>query len=709
MRSIPYSKCAGASPTHNPFLLTQPIHQQQQFGGSVGGPIIKDRLFYFFTYDGFRRVGRVLYSNTNDISLHALRSNISRPPPSRPTQCPATITAAQCVSAIQFLLNVSNTGAGAARALAQDRTSSSRASTGTSIRRTMRSWTTTSPTSTAPTATAAIPPSPTARPRPTVLPAITSASWLPASPPDLAIARSTRFTSSTDAISRPREPTRRAQRRHFEPRHLRHAERSAPCRGAGRAPHPDHRCLLHHPRPPLLQVRRRRQHRPRDHDQSLPGRRHLQLQRIHRAGELPELGPGAFAGQAGDTDPCAGYHYTQFVQTVDQVNTGNRAGADDFWMKMFDGFAEDNWKIRRNLTVTAGVRYDIQLTPPPTHDQQQLRSALHHLLQHHQERARPRSAAHRASAWAASPGTVVRGGYGLFSGLNQGSTYYAMRVENGVVQVNYNYTGCTASQDLSHNVLFHSGQRPCVSQRALPAHRSAALRRALSQRRHTRRPSAARQASARRASTVSIRISFRRSRTRQSSVWSRRCPATCRSPSATSAPARCGCRSSSTPTSSGRRRTASAPTTCSMPRQLSPAAHRSGLSHLRPPRRAPAVLQHRLQRGEHLVQLPGGQPAPSLQQRAGGAAELHLVARHRHRSGAGRLRHLLRRQSGARSQQCPQRKRAVRHRRPQPLRRQLRLPAAALSGATSGPSTRSTASSSPARKPPLPASRSSPA
>ena len=36
---------------------------------------------------------------------------------------------------------------------------------------------------------------------------------------------------------------------------------------------------------------------------------------------------------------------------------------------------------------------------------------------------------------------MVRGGYGLFSALNQGSTYYAMRVENGVVQINYNYNG----------------------------------------------------------------------------------------------------------------------------------------------------------------------------------------------------------------------------------------------------------------------------
>ena len=47
-----------------------------------------------------------------------------------------------------------------------------------------------------------------------------------------------------------------------------------------------------------------------------------------------------------------------------------------------------------------------------------------------------------AFSWSPYTGTVVRGGYGLFSALNQGSTYYAMRVENGVVQLNYTYAGC---------------------------------------------------------------------------------------------------------------------------------------------------------------------------------------------------------------------------------------------------------------------------
>jgi hypothetical protein len=49
------------------------------------------------------------------------------------------------------------------------------------------------------------------------------------------------------------------------------------------------------------------------------------------------------------------------------------------------------------------------------------------------------------------PGTLLRGGYGLFSALTQGSTYYAMRVENGVVQINYNYSGCESSIGTSNS------------------------------------------------------------------------------------------------------------------------------------------------------------------------------------------------------------------------------------------------------------------
>jgi len=150
----------------------------------------------------------------------------------------------------------------------------------------------------------------------------------------------------------------------------------------------------------------------------------------------------AFAGQSGDTDPFAGYHYSSFIQTVDVVNkTPGTQGKDDFWMKMWDGFGEDTWKLTPNFTLTAGVRYDIQLTPNPglvNHLFDPISSEYTSSIKNVTDRVQPRI----AFAWSPYTGTVVRGGYGLFSALNQGSTYYAMRVENGVVQLNYSYSGC---------------------------------------------------------------------------------------------------------------------------------------------------------------------------------------------------------------------------------------------------------------------------
>ncbi len=153
----------------------------------------------------------------------------------------------------------------------------------------------------------------------------------------------------------------------------------------------------------------------------------------------------AFQGQVGDTDPYAGFHYNTFVQTVDAVNTAARTqGRDDFWMKMYDGFGEDEWKLNRNFTVNAGVRYDLQLTPSPgliNNNYDPISAEYTKSIGNVLDRVQPRV----GFSWSPFSGTVVRGGYGIYSGLNQGSTYYAMRVENGVVQINYNYTACESS------------------------------------------------------------------------------------------------------------------------------------------------------------------------------------------------------------------------------------------------------------------------
>ena len=101
----PISKWSALYNHGNPFLLTQPVHQQQEFGGSVGGPIKKDKLFYFLTSDNFRRTGRALYYETNTVSQTPTGSYTDTTTVS-PTQCPATISSAQCTAAIGFLLNL---------------------------------------------------------------------------------------------------------------------------------------------------------------------------------------------------------------------------------------------------------------------------------------------------------------------------------------------------------------------------------------------------------------------------------------------------------------------------------------------------------------------------------------------------------------------------------------------------------------------------
>ena len=54
----------------------------------------------------------------------------------------------------------------------------------------------------------------------------------------------------------------------------------------------------------------------------------------------------AFQGSLATPIPTPDYHYNSFVQTVDVVNTkAGTQGKDDFWMNMYDGFAEDSWKI----------------------------------------------------------------------------------------------------------------------------------------------------------------------------------------------------------------------------------------------------------------------------------------------------------------------------------------------------------------------------
>ncbi len=161
-----------------------------------------------------------------------------------------------------------------------------------------------------------------------------------------------------------------------------------------------------------------------------------------------------FAQDALGVNPTGGgavRHYNSFSQTVDQI-TG--VGADDFWNQDIDGFAEDSWRATPRLLLVAGVRYDVQLVPAPDlpntinpvafNATSQINPNLH--------MAQPRLGFN----WNPQQGTVLRGGYGMFYGLIGNSAFYTERRENGVYQkqygpasattanVAYNTSGCKA-------------------------------------------------------------------------------------------------------------------------------------------------------------------------------------------------------------------------------------------------------------------------
>ncbi len=434
----PISKWSALYNHGNPFLLTQPVHQQQGFGGSVGGPIIKEKLFYFVTSDNFRRAGRALYYETNTVTQTPTGAFNSSTIVS-PTQCPATITSAQCTSGIAFLLGLQAApGRFAKETLVFPRIDYQLNSK--NLIYANFNW-------------ADFDQSYGYAPNPTYSNTSPSTNAPTSYHERFLIAHWTSTLTNT-AVN----DLRFQWGRDLE---TAGAYSSGPSISMGAEIYGMPNALPRTAEPD--------EHRYQITDvfNKVYGRHtikfggdvnivHEVMINLFQGGgiygysgnvtqEFQNWVVDAFAGQPGDTDPFAGSHYNTFVQTIDKQNSvaSGKAGADDFWMKMYDGFVEDTWKVNQRLTLNLGVRYDLQLTPSPAipNTSSALAAEYNTTIKNVANRVQPRL----GFAWSPNPGTVVRGGYGIFTGLNQGSTYYAMRVENGEYQINYNYNGCNAT------------------------------------------------------------------------------------------------------------------------------------------------------------------------------------------------------------------------------------------------------------------------
>jgi len=405
-----------------PFLLQPTVRQQQQFGGSVGGPIIKDKLFYFFTYDGFRKVNPLLYTRSITDSVLATYA------------CPTAVSSAQCDAAKAFIRN----GATAvSRNVTQDiffprldyqfnGNNHLSASFNWQNYKQPNGYTTSNTSNNSSASTNG---------RADFHERFFVANW--ESVVSARSANTVRFQWSRDlettgANSPGPNVTLSGLFGYGMPNAL--------PRGA----FPDeHRWQF----ADIFTTTRGKHSIKFGADINLI---HEQLSNLFQGGGIysyqaftgqKQTGTyGAFYNWVQDVYGAnGGRHYFSFTQVNDPIT---HVGADDFWNDNIAGFAEDSWKIVQDVTLTLGVRYDVQQVPQPpkpyTNSYNGVASPLGNYytktINNNYKMVQPRI----GFAWSPHNGTVVRGGYGMFYGLTSGSTLYCTRVENGVYQQQYN-------------------------------------------------------------------------------------------------------------------------------------------------------------------------------------------------------------------------------------------------------------------------------
>jgi len=414
----PINKAAG--------IFTQGVHQQQQFGGSVGGAAIKDKLFYFFTYDGSRKVFPVSYTSTAFPT--AASPNLT---------CPAIINATQCAEANAFLrgnlgsyprhgngdvafgkldyqLSAMNHLSAAfdfddyhapdsynANTTINNSSLSANGTAVTHTRIFVGNWDSTFSSS---------------------LVNNLRFQWgldneiigANGTGPSVSVTNVTGY-GLPNALPRPAFP---------DEHRLQLADTLSWSKGKHQFKFGYDANAIHEVLVNLFQGGG-----------------------VYSYTSFNNWVEDVFGANAGDG--LTGRHYSSFAQVTDPIT---HVGKDDFYDNDYAGFIEDTWKVRTNLTLNLGARYEIQLIPQPPipNTSTPLTSAYTSKINTDSNNFGPRI----GLAWEPVKGTVVRAGYGMFYAKTSNSTWYAVRVENGVFQQTFNCVPSTCPALTFPNVIF---------------------------------------------------------------------------------------------------------------------------------------------------------------------------------------------------------------------------------------------------------------
>lgn len=417
----PVNKAAG--------IKTQTIHQQQQFGGSVGGAAIKDKLFYFFTYDGSRKVFPISYTSAAYANAFA---------PDLP--CPAPVSAAQCSAANAYLKSLigayPRTGVSDVAFGKLDYQLNSKNHLSAAF-----DWNNFHAPNSYNPATTVNNNSVTGNAPSFTHTRIFVANW--DSTISSSMVNNFRFQWGVDDEV--------AQANSGGPNvTVTNITQYGMNIALPRAAFPDeHRLQFSDTASWVLGTHQIK------FGADVNAIHELLINLFQGGGSYTYSGANAFGNWVEDVfgvntpDGLAGRHFASFNQVTDPI-TG--IGKDDFYDNDFAEFIEDTWKARPNLTVNLGLRYEIQTIPQPPKPNTftPLTTLYTSVINEDSNNLGPRI----GIAWEAKNGFVIRAGYGMFYGKTSNSTWYAMRVENGVYQQAYTCLPTTCPQLTFPNLIF---------------------------------------------------------------------------------------------------------------------------------------------------------------------------------------------------------------------------------------------------------------
>jgi outer membrane receptor protein involved in Fe transport len=400
-------------------IYSQPIHQWQQFGLSFGGPLIKDKLFGFFTYDGSRKVNPITYTSTTFT------------PSVRALPCPAQVTAAQCSEANAFLGSLQGS---------YPRATNNDILFGKLNYQINRNNTLTTSydyaNNSAPNGYSTAPTSNNDSIQ-------TNGSYIYHERIFIANLDSTLSNTMVNNV------------RFQWGRDLEVAGSNAPGPYVSLSNITNYGEFYALPRTAEPDEKRTQ---IADTLSFVRGTHSFKtgfdLNLIHEVminlfqgtGRYTYSGTAqqAFNNWVSDVfnvntgDGLTGRHYNTFVQVNDPIT---HVGKDDFWEQDAAGFFEDAWHPARKLTVTAGLRYDVFVIPAPPRPN--TTTPLTTLYTSTINVPKKQFAPRLGVAWQLTPKTVLRTGGGLFYAKTTNTTYYNTRVENGVFQQTLNCTPAT--------------------------------------------------------------------------------------------------------------------------------------------------------------------------------------------------------------------------------------------------------------------------